>query len=211
MTDDDDGQNANGHGRSTGGHWVSEGGRLRWVPARDLAGNEPENDEAARELDDLDEAAWASDAPPLPPGAPESARVRAALAWLRRMRDLEREIVGELGFIEREQLRQQDAAPQPRRMRGPQPPSPITLQMAEHGAAADWFDSAYEVLVEEAERNPGRALVEWYLWLGATTPLAAAPADDPLVQARQAGEANARLRAQRHAERLALPEMDDEG
>src|SRR5579875_4228166 len=107
MTDDDDGQHANGHGRSTGGHWVSEGGRLRWVPARELAGNEPENDEAARELDDMDEAAWASDAPPLPPGAPESARVRAALAWLRRMRDLEREIVGELGFIEREQLRQQ--------------------------------------------------------------------------------------------------------
>jgi hypothetical protein len=210
MTYDNNGQTPNGHDDSVGGRWVSEGGRLRWVPARDMASAVPENEDEARDLDALDEAAWASDAPPLPPGAPESARVRAALAWLRRARDTEREIVGELGLIEREQLRQQDAAPQPRRARGPQQHSPVTLQMAEHGAAAEWFDAAYEMLVEEADRNSGRALVEWYLWLGTTAPTALAPAGDPLVAARAQGEANARFRAQRHAERLALPEMDDE-
>lgn len=203
-------ENGNGHGHSIGGRWVSEGGRLRWVPARDLAEDLGDVDDAAgRDLDALDEAAWASDVPPLPPGAPESARVRAALSWLRRVRDTEREIVGELGVIERDQLRTQDAAPPPRRARGTPAPNPITVQMAEHGAAAEWFDTAREALEDAAERNPGRALVEWYLWLAAE----AAPdvaAGDELAQARARGIADARWRAQRHAEHLALPEADDE-
>jgi hypothetical protein len=201
---DDDGQGM--HDRSAGGKWISEGGRLRWVPARDLAEDEDDAD-AARDLDELDEATWAGDAPPLPPGAPESARVRAALAWLHRMRDIERDLVGELGIIERDQFRQQDAAP-PRRARGPQPPSLITLQMTEHGAAADWFDTAAQELREAAERSPGRALVEWYLWLLAS-PLVAPSPNDPLAAARAQGATAARERAQRHAEHLALPEMDD--
>jgi hypothetical protein len=202
-------EHGNGHQPNVGGRWVSEGGRLRWVPARDLAEDAGDVDDATgRDLDALDEAAWASDVPPLPPGAPESARVRAALAWLRRVRDAEREIVGELGVIERDQLRAPDAAP-PRRMRGTPPPSPITVQMGEHGAAAEWFDAAREALEEAAERNPGRALVEWYLWL-ATDAAPAASSGDELAQARARGVADARWRAQRHAEHLALPEADDE-
>lgn len=209
MSFDGDGQHyPNGQGANAGGKWLSEGGRLRWVPARDLAGEDAADDDTGRDLDDLDEATWASDVPPLPPGAPESARVRAALAWLQRMRDSERDIVGELGIIERDQYRQQDAAP-PRRMRGPQPPSLITLQMTEHGAAAEWFDAAAQALTDAAERSPGRALVEWYLWLLATAPPAQLEGD-PLAAARAQGTDAARQRAQRHAEHLALPEMDDE-
>lgn len=201
----------NGH-RDRQGHWVTDGGRLQWVPARELPpalDAAPDDEAALRDLDDLDEAAWASDLPPLPPGAPETARVRAALAWLRRMRDQEREIVGELALIERDQLRQQDATPQHRRARGPQPPNPITLDLAAHGAAADWFDAAHEALVEENDRNSGRALVEWYLWLLATTPILPDNAT-PLVAAQVQGATAAHQRARRHAEHLALPEMDDE-
>ena len=81
--------------------------------------------------------------------------------------------------------------------------------MTEHGAAADWFDTAAAELTDAAERSPGRALVEWYLWLLATAP--AAPAGgDPLAAARARGADAARQRAQRHAEHLALPEMDDD-
>jgi hypothetical protein len=215
MTEDND--HSNGHS-PRGGRWVSDGGRLEWIPARDqrpqaLGDDEEEDAAALADLDALDEATWASDAPPLPQGAPESARVRAALAWLRRMRDTEREIVGELALIERDQLRQQDAMQQEmggsRRTRGPQPPNPITVQMAEHGAAADWYETAIGELEEEADRSPGRALVEWYLWM--TTLAAPAPASsDLLATARLQGQADARRRTQRHAEHLALPEMDDE-
>jgi hypothetical protein len=213
---DGDGYEPNGNG-ARGGRWVSDGGRLTWVPARDQVpptlGDDDDDAAALADLDALDEATWASDAPPLPPGAPESARVRAATAWLRRMRDTEREVVGELALIEREQLRQQDAMQQemggPRRVRGPQPPNPITVQMAEHGAAADWYEEAMEALEEEADRSPGRALVEWYLWMTTRPKLTPAP-DDALAKARAQGEDDARQRAQRHAEHLALPEMDDD-
>ncbi len=198
-----------------GGRWVSDGGRLEWVPARDHLPPSTGDDEAdaatLADLDALDEATWASDAPPLPQGAPETARVRAALAWLRRMRDTEREIVGELALIERDQLRQQDALQQemggPRRARGPQPPNPVTVQLAEHGAGADWYESAITALEEEADRSPGRALVEWYLWL---TTLPTPTPTDPLASARAQGATDARRRAMRHAEHLALPEMDDD-
>jgi hypothetical protein len=202
--------NGNNHHTNAGGRWESEGGRLRWVAARDLAENAGDVDDATgRDLDELDEASWASDVPPLPPGAPESARVRAALAWLRRVRDTEGEIVGELGLIERDQLRAQDAAPPPRRARGTPTPNPITVQMAEHGAAAEWFEAAREALEDAAERNPGRALVEWYLWIAADAAPAAMPGDE-LAQARARGAADAQWRAQRHAEHLALPEAADE-
>lgn len=205
----------NGHNGARGGRWVSDGGRLEWIPARDqlppATGDDEEDAATLADLDALDEATWASDAPPLPQGAPETARVRAALAWLRRMRDTEREVVGELALIERDQLRQQDAMQQemggPRRTRGPQPPNPVTLQLTEHGAAADWYETAISALEEEADRSPGRALVEWYLWM---TTLPTPTPSDALATARAQGEADARRRAMRHAEHLALPEMDDD-
>jgi hypothetical protein len=202
---------ANGHDDRQG-RWVSEGGRLRWIPARDMPAAQDDSDmeaPSAADLDQLDETMWASDRPPLPAGAPESARVRAALAWLRRMRDQEREILGELALIERDQYRQQDASPQPRRARDPQPFSLVTLEIAEHGAAADWYDTAYAALEEAADQSSDRALVEWYLWLVTNAPIADA-ATTEIAAARTKGAAEAHLRARLHAEHLALPEMDDE-
>ena len=209
--DEHEQNSSNGH-HERQGHWVSDGGRLQWIPARNMppAPDAADDDEAGlRDLDNLDEASWASDSPPLPAGAPESARVRAALAWLHRMRDQEREIVGELALIERDQLRQQDAAPQTRRPRGPQPPNPITLDLATHGAAANWYDAAHDALVEENDRSSGRALVEWYLWLLTNAPMLPEQAT-PITVAQVRGEEDAHLRTRRHAEYLALPEMDDE-
>lgn len=217
-----DNHDHNGTGEYAGrqGRWVSEGGRLRWVPAEEYQFSIDEvlgqGEALATSLTDAeaqDSDTWASDTPHLPDGAPESYRARAAFAWLERKRDLERASADEFALVERQRQRQLDAeeTPQPRRRRhAPEPASPAAIAMARHDAATEWFQLAHEQLQEALDRSSGRALVEWYLWLLNEPPLTAADPNDATAVARVEGDLAARNLTRNYAERLAIPEMDDE-
>jgi hypothetical protein len=193
------------------GRWIVEGGRLRWIPAYETVDEEDGAPDAFGDtLATFDEAAWASDTPPLPPGAPEPALVRATLAWLNRQRDENRALADEMALLERQRQREREEETlSPRRRRQLEPPSAAALDMARYDGAANWFEIAADALLEQADRTPGRALVEWYLWL-ITDEAPDVSADDPIAIAGAQGREAAREHARKHAERLTAPESDDE-
>lgn len=193
----------NGHRDARPGRWVAEGGRLRWIPASDATA---EDDDVGPDdaLAALDEDQWASDTPSLPSGAPESARVRSALAWLARQRQNAATRIGELALEEHDHQQAAEAAPR-RRQRGP---SESAVAISHLQGAEEWYGEAESLLREQADRTPGRALVEWYLAVQATPDRAPAAPDDPLGAAHVAGYTEASQRTRQHAERLTLPEID---
>jgi|GEM_PF-2770127 len=200
------------------GTWLTEGGRLRWVPAYEqvLEGDAGDFDDSrsVKEMDALDEEMWNSDFPPLPEGAPESARVRAMLAWLKRQFKEQRELAGELALIDQEQQRQREEnGPPQRRRRKAEPPSDVALELARADGAADWLDLARATLLEMSDASSERALVEWYLWVvneTATSLTIVDPEIDPIVQARREGRVVIASRARQHAEQVSLPPGEDD-
>jgi len=194
------------------GKWVSDGGRLRWVSSEELRMENLETygDEGfGNDLEDLDEEIWASDHLSLPPGAPESARIRAALAWLDRQRMQTQESINEQALLLYQQQRQHEEAPRTRRRR-PEPPSPIAITSAELNGALDWFEAATIELRDLAERSSGRALVEWYLWISAAPPIPIHEDQETIANARSHGQSHARERTRQHTEQLTLPDMDED-
>lgn len=211
------------------GHWVSSGGVLRWETNSDE--EEPIPDPRAEA-----KSHWADDDVDLPPGAPDTLRIRSAHAWLVRRRALESEAQGEL-LLERRRIygSGDDEAEQPRR--GFQEESPLDIALAEHQSAIE----EYERLIEELDQTidhsgPARALVEYYLYLTerlaelASAPEAPAefaekllliPVEDeesssapkrsvsPRAAAEWSGRAEAVLQARRRVERVTAPEEDD--
>ncbi len=223
MTDDDD-DSAGGenHERMTDprdgahgpGRWISLGGKLRWHAYRSIAGppvDEADEDDASSDADALPpvgDAVWEHDQPPIPPGAPERLRVRAALTWLDHQQERSRDQLLAISLREHEALLEQESSVQPHRRRN-QPPNPLTLERSECEGISAWFEDAALDLREAVDRTPGRALVEWYLSLMMPDDSVPSP-DDPLAAARREGREHARERALRYAERVAQPEVDDD-
>lgn len=191
------------------GRWISLGGKLRWHGLQHRSAEDEDDDEdAGDEVPPADYPGWESDLPPIPTGAPERVRLRVALTWLGRQMERARDTLGELALREHEAHVQRESEP-PRRHRGPTPPDPLAIERARAEGTAAWFEDASVQLCEEAERTPGRALVEWYLAL-LTESEPEAEGADALAQARAEGRAVARERALRYAERLAQPEIEDD-
>jgi hypothetical protein len=197
------------------GHWISDGGRLRWISADEAIAEYNETtgiDSGDVVLPDLiDESPWSSDIPLLPPGAPESFRIRAALAWLMRQIAGLQERINELTLIEYEAQRARDSEEmaRPRRRRRPQPPTTTALELAFHRGALEWYEAATAELREQADRSSGRALVEWYLWLMAAPPLAA-DQEESLGRQQNIGYTEAHEATRGYAERLVQPEVEED-
>jgi hypothetical protein len=186
------------NGHRPGGRWVSDGGRLHWEAASEDA-------EAAGHITP-DEDLWSSDEPPLPAGAPERVKLRVALAWVRRQLDLAHDRENALILLQRQQ--RLHSADQPAHRRQSPQIDPLAQDLAHAEGAIVWLEDALAALQDEAERSPGRALVEWYLWILTANP--AEPDDDPLGQERARGMSEMHKRAQRYAERLAARDYEDE-
>lgn len=190
--------------------WVVAGGVARWEAPEDTANptTEAASPLAAEELT-------------LPEGAPDAPRVRAVHAWIVRQRADEHEALGALLLAQREQRAHDDAQPQPRRRgaHGGEPePSPLDLTLAEHQSAADEYDALLAALEEQAAHSgPGRALVEYYLWLVehlaalAAAPEAASAARPPatLAAAGWRGRAQAALGVRGRVERMTAPPAEE--
>jgi len=215
------------------GTWVSEGGVLRWERP-----GEVDEEEAT---DTVSEASspWAADEVELPPGAPESLRVRSARAWMLRQRGLEAEAVGYL-LLERRRLQEARAGEEggpPEREMEPSADDPLGLGLAEHQAAIEEYERLLGELEEVAAHNgPPRVLVEFYLRLTerlaelASAPEAPAefadalllaqvedeeaaeagqPAPTPRSHAEWQGRATAATQVRRRVERVTSPEPED--
>lgn len=162
------------------GRWVSQGGILTW--------EEPDGRTAAEAEAGLRaeaESRWAAEDVDLPPGTPDTIRIRAAHAWLARQRALEAEAVGML-LLERRKLEQGDAThdeESPRqRATGDEEGSALDLAVIEHQAAIESYDRLIEALDDIiTHTGPARVLVEFYLWLterlAAVAAMPEAPAD----------------------------------
>lgn len=210
------------------GKWVSQGGVLNW---------EEPDDADQLELDIREEArsVWAADEVDLPPGAPDTARVRAARAWLAKQRQLEVDAMGIL-LLERREIYGDE--PEPAATGRPaREDNPLDLALAEHQAAVEEYESMLVALDDILAHNgPARALVEYYLWLGerlavlaqapaAPTGFAASlllapiedeesagpgkPAPTPRASAEWKGRAEAVTQARRRVERVTAPEPED--
>jgi hypothetical protein len=190
--------------------WLIAGGVARWEAPDDVANPHAEAD-----------SPLAADGLTLPEGAPDAPRVRAVHAWIVRQRADEDEALGALLLAQREQRAHDDAQPQPRR-RGAYPsepePSPLDLTLAEHQSAADEYDALLAALEEHAAHSgPGRALVEYYLWLVehlatlAAEPEAASAARPPatLAAAGWRGRAQAALGVRGRVERMTAPPAEE--
>lgn len=209
--------------RAADGHWVSQGGVLRWETPDD-------EDESKRDLRTEAASVWAKDDVDLPPGVPDDARIRAARAWLARQRQLETEEVGALLLERRASGEEEDATPDSE--------GPYDLALAERQAAIETYERTLEALGDIAAHNgPSRVLVELYLWLNerlamlAEMPEAPAefaarlllvPVEDeenapsapketptPRSMAQWRGCAEALLRARRRVEQVSAPEPED--
>lgn len=192
--------------------WVESGGVLRWEEPDETDNPRAEQDSPLA-ADDLD----------LPAGAPDAARVRAVHAWLLRRRAREHEALGALLLAQREQrAREGDAsssAGERRRTRRGEPQAaPLELDVAEHQAAADEYEALLAALDDHlAHSGPGRALVEFYLWMGehlaamAAEPEAAVAGNPPRTLAAAAwwGRAQAALSGRTRVERMTAPEVDE--
>ncbi len=184
--------------------WVVAGGVARWEASEDTANPPAEADELT-----------------LPEGAPDAPRVRAVHAWIVRQRADEYEALGALLLAQHEQRAHDDAQAQPRRRsahRGEPEPSPLDLTLAEHQSAADEYDALLAALEEHATHSgPGRALVEYYLWLVehlaalAAEPEAASAARPPatLAAAGWRGRAQAALGVRGRVERMTAPPAEE--
>lgn len=215
------------------GRWVSEGGVMRWERPGEIDEEEPTD--AASEAG----SPWAADAVELPPGAPETLRVRAARAWMLRQRTLESEAVGYL-LLERRKLQEAragEAGGPPERETEPPPDDPMSLALAEHQAAIEEYERLLGELDEiAAHSGPARVLVEFYLRLTerlaelASAPEAPAefadalllaqvedeeaaesgrPVPTPRSHAEWQGRAEAVTQTRRRVERVTAPEPED--
>ncbi|HEX6798138.1 MAG TPA: hypothetical protein VF116_10555 [Ktedonobacterales bacterium] len=210
------------------GHWVSEGGVMRW--------ERPGEIDEAEALDAASEASspWAKDAIELPPGAPEVLRARAARAWLLRQRTLELDAMGVL-LLERRRLH--EARGEAEGEAPPDDPLPLALALAEHQAAIEEYERLLAEMDEIASHiGPARVLVEFYLRVMerlaelATQPEAPPEFADALLAAQVEGEENVRsgatpptphstavwrgraeaaLQVRRRVERVTAPEPED--
>lgn len=211
------------------GKWVSQGGILNWEEPDSLAGrDEPSIREEA-------ESVWGVDDVDLPAGAPDTARVRAARAWLAKQRQLEVDALGTLLLRRREIYGGEDLESA---VAGhPHEDNPLDLALAEHQAAVEEYEALLAALDDVVSHNgPARALVEFYLWLGerlaelAQSPEAPAgfaaslllvpmedeesaepgePAPTPRASAEWQGRTEAVTQARRRVERVTAPEPED--
>jgi hypothetical protein len=216
------------------GRWVSQGGILTW--------EEPDGRTAAEAEEGLRAEAnsrWAAEDVDLPPGTPDTIRIRAAHAWLARQRALESEAVGML-LLERRKLEQGTAPDEeaPRhRVIDNQGDSALDLAVIEHQAAIETYDRLIEALDDIiTHTGPARVLVEFYLWLTERLAIIAAmpeaPADfaerillvavedeesarpdasqpTPRSNAEWQGCADALLQTRRRVEWVSAPDSDD--
>src|SRR6185437_4376376 len=99
LSDVDEAATSGAGGAGGAGHWVTQGGVLRWQA------DERDDDDEGAESPLREEAlsAWAADEVDLPLGAPATARLRAVRAWLARRRLRETELIGAL-LLERRRL-----------------------------------------------------------------------------------------------------------
>lgn len=216
--------------RRVEGKWVSQGGVLNWEePESALSQEEPSIREEA-------ESVWAADEVDLPAGAPDSARVRAARAWLAKQRQLEVDAMGVL-LLERRDIYGADELESGAPGRVTREDNPLDLALAEHQAAVEEYEMMLSALDDIlTHTGPARALVEYYLWLGerlaelAQAPEAPAgfaarlllapiedeetaepgePAPTPRAAAEWQGRAEAVTQARRRIERVTAPEPED--
>jgi hypothetical protein len=238
-TDAGDGVSANGvaHPRDEDerpreGHWVSQGGVLRW--------EEADGEDVASDLRAEAGSRWAADDLDLPLGAPDTARIRAVRAWLARQHLLENEAIGFL-LLERRRMQGGDKDEErgageetaQRADRSPAEDDPITLAMLEHQAEIEEYEGMLGALDNLAVHTGlSRVLVEFYLMINERLlDLASAPQapEDfarrhflPMVerapaatrpsarsQAEWQGHAEAVLLARRRVERMSAPEPED--
>jgi hypothetical protein len=161
-------------GAGGAGHWVTQGGVLRWQ-----ADERDDDDDEGAETPLREEAlsAWAADEVDLPLGAPATARLRAVRAWLARRRLRETELIGAL-LLERRRLTSPastdnaddaddaDARQTAAREAPENPHDPLALALVEAQAAADEYETLLGLLEEtRAHVGPQAALVEYYLAL----------------------------------------------
>jgi hypothetical protein len=189
--------------------WAVTGGVVHWMAPR-------EDDDPRAEA----QSPLAADALILPGGAPDAPRVRAVRAWIARQRAEEAEALGALLLAQREQRLDEDAQPARRRggRRGAPESAPLDLALAEHQAAADEYDTLLAALDDHAAHSgPGRALVEFYLWLVEyLATLAAGPearsAEVPprtLAAAKWRGRAHVALGVRGRVERVMAPSAEE--
>jgi hypothetical protein len=216
------------------GHWVTQGGVLRWQPD-DSDNGDDESEEAP--LRDEAQSPWAADEIDLPLGAPATARLRAVRAWLARRRLRETELIGAL-LLERRRLAGPTEADEDGADARPAPPAnphdPLALALAEAQAAADEYETLLGLLGDtRAHVGPQAALVEYYLaitdQLAALAAHPAAPASfaettlfaqierqpatielTPAIQSEWEGRAGAVLAARKRVEQVTAAEPEDD-
>jgi hypothetical protein len=160
------------------GHWVTQGGVLRWQASADRDSSDDEGVETP--LREEAQSSWAADDLDLPLGAPPTTRLRAVRAWLARRRLRETELIGAL-LLERRRLAgpaadDADEGEPPARPENPN--DPLALALTEAQAASDEYETLLDLLAEtRAHVGPQSALVEYYLALNERlAALAAQPA-----------------------------------
>jgi hypothetical protein len=216
------------------GHWVTQGGVLRWQ-ANDA--RESSDDEGVETpLREEAQSSWAADDLDLPLGAPATTRLRAVRAWLARRRQRETELIGAL-LLERRRLAgpAADDADEAEPPAAPDNPNdPLALALTEAQAAADEYETLLDLLAEtRAHVGPQSALVEYYLALNdRLAALAAQPAapDDfarsalfaeierapasgeltPPQRSEWEGRAGAALATRRRVEQVTATEPEDD-
>lgn len=162
-------------GAGGAGHWVTQGGVLRWQA--DERNDDDDEEGAAAPLREEASSPWAADEVDLPLGAPATARLRAVRAWLARRRLRETELIGAL-LLERRRLTSPaaaddaddaddaDARQMAAREAPENPHDPLALALVEAQAAADEYETLLGLLEEtRAHVGPQAALVEYYLTL----------------------------------------------
>jgi hypothetical protein len=141
----------------TGGAWVSQGGILRWE------GDEHEEESGSIRAEA--ESRWAANDVDLPPGAPDTLRIRSTRAWLARQRQLEADAVGML-LLERRKLAGADSRSDDAQLGIATTESPLDLALVEHNAAMQEYERLLELLADVAAHSgPSRLLVELHLAL----------------------------------------------
>lgn len=164
------------------GQWVSQGGVLRWEQPGDV------DEEEAMDARSEARSHWAEDEVELPPGAPDTTRIRATRAWLLRQRAAESDAVGYL-LLERRKLEaartggtgdepgEREERQVERQETGE---GPLDLALIEHQAAIEAYDKVLAALEEvEAHNGPARVLVEFHLWLNERLAMLAAMPEAP--------------------------------
>ena len=212
------------------GKWVSQGGVLNWEEPEDFG------DQGEPTIREEAESVWAADDVDLPPGAPDTARVRSARAWLARQRQREVDALGML-LLERREIYGDEELESGGSPRARREDNPLDLALAEHQAAVEEYEAMLAALDDIIAHNgPARALVEFYLWLGerlaelARAPEAPAgfaaslllapvedeesaepgePAPTPRASSEWQGRAETVTQARRRVERVTAPEPED--